>query len=262
MKKEDEKREREEAKKKSEEGRRGKRKEKSEQEQKGLTMKLFPKTETLSQISDEAKKTIEGKSPVKQGPTGVATQSDSHSATKSKAMSAADAKAATKGISTSAGQDRDVETPSPGSNERMTPTKSPVSEEDAAEQPASAPAHFKINLLDISPNDATLEKLTNALNDLINSFNSTPRHDATSAPLYEFLKSSVEELNSRLPEIISTIRAEADSQIQSQAKYFAQLHQDLQAAVLAERNAMANEWMTAFDKERDILQQRYNERLS
>ena len=143
------------------------------------------------------------------------------------------------------------------------PKELTTSEQPTTESPqTAAPVHLKIDLLDISPNDAGLEKVTIALNDLIKSFNSTPAYNGTSAPLYEFLKSSVAELNTRLPELISSIRTEADSQIQSQAQYFAKLHQDLKAAVLKERNAMANEWMTAFDGERDLLQERYNERLS
>ena len=229
-KREEEKREKEEAKNKSEKGKQGKGKEKSEQEPS-----------------------------VKRDPAGAAPQADS--------PLAAESKSGTKGISSPAATTRDAKASSPGAKEGKTQPKSPVSKESTAgqlttEQSASSPSRLQIDLLDISPNDASLEKLTIALNDLIKSFNSTPAYDATSVPLYEFLKSSVDELNSRLPEIISTIRAEADSKVQSQAKYFAQLHQDLQAAVLAERNAMANEWMTAFDKERDILQQRYNDRLA
>ena len=266
-KKEDEKREQEEAKKKNEESQQRKGKGKSEQGQKELTIQLYPKTETPPQTSDKAKKTIEKEPLVKRDPVGAALQADSGSATKSRSISTPDAKTVTKGISASGAEARDAETPSLGPIEgEKPPAKSPVAKESTAEptteQSTSSPARLKIDLIDISPNDASLEKLTIALNDLIKSFNSTPTYDATSAPLYEFLKSSVEELNSRLPEIISTIRAQADSQIQSQAKYFTQLHQDLQAAVLSERNAMAKEWMTAFDKEREILQQRYNERLA
>jgi MICOS complex subunit MIC60 len=151
--------------------------------------------------------------------------------------------------------------PSPPKPEPEKPSPAPPVKLDS---PATEPTlgRLHITLLDISPNDEVIEKLSTSLNDLIKSFNATPTYDPTSGPLYEFLKSQITALNEHLPQIAASSKADAEAQIQAQARYFEQLHNDLKAALLEETNTMANEWMTAFDRERDVLQERYNERLA
>ena len=144
----------------------------------------------------------------------------------------------------------------------LSPAPEAKSESAPAEPSQTRPSRLEITLLDISPNDEVIEKLTTSLNDLIKSFNAAETYDSHSGPLYEILKSHIAQLNDRIPKIISSSRAEAEAQVQAQARYFAQLHDELKAALLEERNTIANEWMAAFDKERDVLQERYNERLA
>ena len=144
----------------------------------------------------------------------------------------------------------------------LSPAPEVKSESAAAEPSQPSPPRLEITLLDISPNDEVIEKLTTSLNNLIKSFNAAETCDPRSGRLYEFLKSHIAELNDRIPQIISSSRGEAEAQVQAQARYFAQLHDELKAALLEERNKIANEWMAAFDKERDVLQERYNERLT
>ena len=228
------------------------------------------KRENEKREKEEAKKDVQKKPPVKGGSSGLATQVDRRAPSVpmgdlSSSAAAVDAKSisSTQELETSSSKPSVPKETS--TSEGLTPKESTITQQPAKDgtTPAEAkPVRLTIELLDISPNDAALEKMANALNDLIKSFNSTSTYDSASAPLYEFLKSSVAELNTQLPEIISSTRSEAESQIQAQAKYFSQLHEDLKAAFLQERNLMANEWMAAFDRERDELQNRYNERLA
>jgi MICOS complex subunit MIC60 len=257
QKKEDAKKEKAEAAKKKEDKKLGKGEGKSEEEQKGPTIQLVPKTSTPPQTSDAAKENLQGEPPAKRDPAGSAPQAAEKPATPSTPTPASETTKDTK-----------------ASKERAEKSRSkPVATQETAKAPeqeqkerTSAPttpsqARLEIDFLDISPSDPSLEKLTSAINDLIKSFNSTATYDSTSAPLYEFLKSSVADLNSRFPEILASTRAEAEAQVQAQAQYFNQLHEELTAAMMQERNLMANEWMEAFDRERDALQERYNQRL-
>jgi MICOS complex subunit MIC60 len=263
-KKEDEKKEKEVAKKKNEESKQGKGKGKSAEEQKGTTVELIPKTSAPSQTSDEAKRAVEKEPPVKRDPAGKTPQADTTTATKG-----ATPKPSKKDTATSSpGPDEHKKSqPKPAVPRESTDVTKPAKDTSAPAvvsppSPAPSSGRLLVHPLDISPNDASLEKLTTALNDLIKTFNSQATYDATSAPLYEFLKSSVSELNSHLPELVSSTKAEAESQVRAQAEYFSRLHEELQNAMIQERNLMANEWMAAFDRERDELQKRYNERLA
>lgn len=227
--------EKEEPKRKNEERKPGDGKSNEEEGKKGPTIQVS-KTSSPPRSSEQVKEGTEKESPVRQDVRGATslTSEETHDAMTKKSE------------------------PQPTFTKEM-PESSPQSELKPAEPVAPRP---KIGLLDISPNDATLEKIISALNDLIKSFNATPASDSSSAPLYEFLKSSIDELNTRLPEIISNTRTEADALVKAQAQHFAQLHQELKAAVLQERNVIAKEWMATFDREREILQERYNDRLT
>jgi MICOS complex subunit MIC60 len=251
-KKEEEKKEKEEV---------GKGKGKDEKEQKGPTIELVPPTSTPAQSSDQAKQEVQKEPPAKRDQAGKASQADTQAAnTKTTQDGPKEGKKAQpkppipKESTSGAAQKADA----------APPTKPEKVKEPAPPPPSqpSAPARLEIAMLDISPNDEGLEKLQIAINDLIRLFNSTPTYDDKSAPLYEFLKKAVDDLNSRLPQIISTTRAEADAQVKAQAAYFNQLHQDLNAALIQERDLMVNEWTEALDRERDELQNRYDQRLS
>jgi MICOS complex subunit MIC60 len=239
-KREDEERQTEQAKKKTEQEKKGKGGGKTDKEQKGATIELIPSTEAPPQTSDKAKKEPAKEPPAKRDPAGSAAPDDAK---------ATDTK-------TTKGQE------SKDQKAKPSPTTPIPSLEQTATGPAASSARLKIDLLDIHPSDPTLEKLTTALNDLITTVNSTATYDPHSAPLYEFLKSSVADLNTKLPTLIAETRKEAESTVQAQAAYFAKLHDELQAAMAHERELIANEWMAAFDRERDALQQRYNERLN
>ena len=265
-KKEDEKKEKEEAKKKDEESKKGKGKGKSEEEQKGATVNLVPKTETPPQTSDAAKKEVQKEPPVKRDASGATPQADAKTATSAKSQ-AKDVKGESNPPSP---PEAEKAKPFPPKPKQVAPpaTKEEPAPDATTQEPestsssSSLPGHLQIALLDISPSDPALAKVTTALNDLISSINSQSAPDATSGHLCEFLKSSVADLNARLPALLSQTRADAKSQMKAQAEYFASLHEELKAALLQERNVMANEWMAAFDRERELLQERYNERLS
>jgi MICOS complex subunit MIC60 len=174
------------------------------------------------------------------------------------------AEAATKAAAKPVAQETPQKEAKPPPAEEAKPPPAPeVAPPPATKESAPEPTErHRINLLDISPNDPTIEKVVSSLNDLIKSANSASTHDQTAAKLYEWFKLSLSEVNSRLADIVSRTRAEAESEIKAQAEYFAQLHQDLQEAIIKEREAITQEWMNAFDRERDVLQERYNERLS
>jgi MICOS complex subunit MIC60 len=261
-KKEYEKKEKEEAKKKGEQSKKGKGKGKSEEEQKGPTLNLVPKTETPPQTSEAAKKEVQKEPPAKRDPQGAAPQADTKLATDAK-PSPKDLEGESKPPAPSEPKTTaPISAPVPSAAKQEPPT--PLLESDSESTASYLPGlqHLQIALLDISPNDPVLEKVTTALNDLISTINSQPTYDATSGHLYEFLKSSIADLNAHLPTLLSQTRADAESQLKSQAEYFASLHQELKAAMLQELNVTVNEWMAAFDRERDLLQERYNERLT
>ena len=243
-KKEDEKKEKEEVKIRDKEPTKGRGKGRSEDEQKGPTVQLVPKTEP-PQTSEAAKKEVLMESSLKRDPQDPARQADTQIATSTKSTHEAEAKG-----------------PPASEAEKSNDFASKLNEEsESAPSPLVHP-QLTIALLDISPNDPAVEKVTAALNDLISAINSQTTYNATSAPFYEFLKTSIADLNTRLPTLLSQTRADAESQIKAQAEYFATLHEELKAALLQERNLMGNEWMAAFDKERDLLQERYNKRLA
>jgi MICOS complex subunit MIC60 len=257
QKKDNAKKEEAEAAKKNEEKKLGKGQGKSEEEQKGPTLELLPKTSTPTQTSDQGKERLQAEPPAKRDPAGSVAQATEKPATPSEKTPAPSETPEDK-------RGRGERKRSRAKSTASTETSNAVEQaprEERVPQTTTAPARLEIDLIDISPSDPSLEKLASAINDLIKSFNSTPSYDSTSAPLYEFLKSSVADLNKRFPEILSSTRVEAEAQVQAQAQYFSQLHEELQAAMIQERNLMANEWMEAFDRERETLQERYNQRL-
>lgn len=255
-----------ERKKEDEESEKGKGKGKSEEEQKGPTINLVPKTETPPQTSEDAKHEVQKEPPAKRDPHGAAPQANTRAAKAEKSESK-DHKGESTPPSPPESEKAKPFPPKPkqgappASEQKPTP-EAPIGEPESTSSSSDLPAHLQITLLDISPNDPALEKVKAAFNDLISSINSQSTHDAAPGPLYEFLKSSIADLNARLPTLISQTRADAESQVKAQAEYFASLHEELKVALLQERNVIANEWMAAFDRERDLLQERYNERLS
>jgi len=262
--KQDAKKEKAEAAKKDEERKKGKGRGKTEKEQKGPTIDLTPATSTPPQTSEKAKEAVQGEPAVKRDPTGKSAQGDIAKAPTTEQLSERDVKSSEDGP-----KEKKKATPKPAEPKESTVhlPAPPITDVSAVTEGSDASGvkvlQLQIDPLDISPNDPALEKVTNALNNLINSLNKLDKATVSaSAPLYEFLKNSISELNTHLPNLINSTREEAVAQIQQQADYFNKLHQELQAAMIQERNLMANEWMAAFDREREDLQHRYNERLT
>ena len=243
-----------EAAKKKETKEKGKGGGKTEEEKKGPTIELVPKTGASRVTSKAAKERVQDEPPAKRDVPGAAAQGD------------IDKAPTEKDLKTSEVGPRELKKSRPRPTE---PGQSTVELPKAIEPPSTTASpvsdakviDIKVEPLDISPNDPALEKVTTALNDLITLFNKTDKADPSSASLYQFLKNSISELNSHIPDLVNTTREEAHAQILQQAEYFNQLHQELQAALLQERNLMVHEWMAAFDREREDLQKRYTERL-